>query len=114
MPAKQIGALSSESYARVSMASEDGVRNLGPEYRGVLVREIKMHRNYSVVAVITGLGLIGLGLAISASYSDLAWLLAFVGILRSVSAVYDIGRKDQLQKSLERIDEKAGVKLGNS
>ena len=96
------------------MATEDGVRGLGPEYRGVLVKEIKMHRSYSVVAAITGLGLLGLGIVITSSYSDLGWLLVLVGLLRAVSAVYDFGRKDQLQKSLERIDEKAGVKLGNT
>jgi hypothetical protein len=106
--------LSSESYVGISMASEDGVRNLGPEYRGVLVREIRMHRTYSVVAVVTGLGLVGLGIVISPSYSDLGWLLLLVGILRAVSAAYDIGRKDQLQKSLERIDERARAKPGTS
>jgi hypothetical protein len=78
------------------------------------VKEIKMHKNYFVVAVITGLGLIGLGTVIGPSYSDLGWLLALVGAMRAVTAFYDIGRKDQLQKSLERIDEKAEAKLGNS
>jgi hypothetical protein len=73
-----------------------------------------MHRTYSVVAVVTGLGLVGLGIVISPSYSDLGWLLLLVGILRAVSAAYDIGRKDQLQKSLERIDEKARAKPGIS
>ena len=96
------------------MASEDGMRGLGSEYRGVLVKEIKMHRSYSVVAAITGLGLLGLGIVVTSSYSDLGWLLVLVGLLRAVSALYDFGRKDQLQKSLEKIDEKAGVKLGNS
>jgi len=96
------------------MASEEAIRGLGPEYRGVLVKEIKMHRSYSVVAAITGLGLLGLGILVSSSSSDLGWLLTLVGLLRAVSALYDFGRKDQLQKSLERIDEKAGLKLGNS
>jgi len=95
------------------LASEEGIRGLGPEYRGVLVREVRMHRSYSIVAAITGLGLVGLGILVSSSSSDLGWLLALVGLLRAVSALYDFGRKDQLQKSLERIDEKAGLKLGN-
>ena len=95
------------------MASEEAVRGLGPEYRGVLVKEIKMHRSYSVVAAVTGLGLVGLGILVRSSSSDLGWLLVLVGLLRAVSALYDFSRKDQLQKSLERIDEKAGVKMGN-
>ncbi len=96
------------------MASEEGIRGLGLEFRGVLVKEIEMHRNYSRAAAITGLGLVGLGILVSPSYSDFGWLLALLGTLRAVSAVYDLGRKDQLQKSLERIDEKAGIKLGNT
>ena len=96
------------------MATEDGVRGLGPEYREVLMKEIKMHRSYSVVAAITGLGLLGLGIIVTPSYSDLGWLLVLVGLLRTVSALYDFGRKDHLQKSLEKIDEKAGIRLGTS
>jgi hypothetical protein len=95
------------------MSSEEGIRGLGPEYRGVLVKEVRMHRTYSIVAAVTGLGLVGLGILVSGSSSDLGWLLALVGILRAVSALFDFGRKDQLQKSLERIDEKAGLELGN-
>ncbi len=105
-----------EWYVRgASLASEEAIRGLGPEYRGVLVKEVRMHRSYSIVAAVTGLGLIGLGILVgNTSSSDLGWLLALVGLLRAVSAFYDFGRKDRLQKSLERIDEKAGVKLGNS
>ncbi len=95
------------------MASEGAIRGLGPEYRGVLVKEIKMRRSYSVVAAVTGLGLVGLGILVRSSSSDLGWLLVLVGLLRAVSALYDFSRKDQLQKILERIDEKAGVKMGN-
>ena len=96
------------------MASEEGIRELGKEYREVLVREIRAHTVFSRVAAITGLGLIGLGIAISFSYSDLGYLLLLVGTLRAVTALYDLGRKDKLQQSLERIDEKAKAKLENS
>ncbi len=96
------------------MASNEGLRGLGLEYRGVLVREIRMHRVYARTAALTGLGLIGLGLLVGFSYSDLGLLLDLVGILRAVSAIYDLGRKDQLQKSLERIEEKARVQPGKS
>ena len=96
------------------MSSEEGIGGLGSEYRGVLVKEVRMHRSYSVVAAITGIGLMGLGVLVSSSFSDLGWLLVLVGLLRAVSALYDFGRKDQLQKSLERIDDKAGLRLGNS
>lgn len=96
------------------MVNEEGIRVLGLEYRGVLVREIRVHRVYSRVATVTGLGLLGLGLGISFSYSDIGWLLVLVGILRAVSAIYDLGRKDQLQQSLTRLDEKAEGKLGES
>jgi len=96
------------------MVSDEDIRALGLEYRGVLVREIRVHRVYSRVAAVTGLGLLGLGLGISFSYSDIGWLLVLVGILRAVSAIYDLGRKDQLQQSLTRLDEKAEGKLGES
>ncbi len=96
------------------MASDEGLTGLGLEYRGVLVREIGMHRAYSRVAAITGPGLVGLGILVSPSFSDLGWLLALVGILRAVSAVYDLGRKDQLQKSLDRIEGKSRVQLRKS
>jgi len=96
------------------LASEEGIRELGKEYREVLVREIRAHTVFSRVAAITGLGLIGLGIAISFSYSDLGYLLLLVGTLRAVTALYDLGRKDKLQQSLERIDEKAKAKLENS
>jgi hypothetical protein len=65
-----------------------------------------MHRTYSRVAALTGLGLIGLGLLVGFSNTDLGLLIDLVGILRAVSAIYDNGRKDQLQKSLERIEGK--------
>ena len=55
-----------------------------------------------------------MGILVSRSSSDLGWLLALLGILRAVSALFDLGHKDQLQKSLDRIDEKAGLRLGNS
>lgn len=79
---------------------------VGLEYRSVLVKEIRMHRTYSRVAALTGLGLIGSGLLVGFSNADLGLLIDLVGILRAVSAIYDNGRKDQLQKSLERIEGK--------
>jgi hypothetical protein len=88
------------------MAIDESLMGPGLEYRSVLVKEIRMHRAYSRVAALTGLGLIGLGLLVGFSNSDLGLLVDLVGILRAVSAIYDIGRKDQLQKSLERIEGK--------
>jgi hypothetical protein len=88
------------------MASNEMSMGVGLEYRSVLVKEIRMHRTYSRVAALTGLGLIGLGLLVGFSNADLGLLIDLVGILRAVSAIYDNGRKDQLQKSLERIDGK--------
>lgn len=96
------------------MANDEGIRGLGIEYRGVLVKEIRAHKVFSRVAAITGLGLLGLGIAISFSFSDLGWLLVIVGILRAITALYDLGRKDQLQQDLTRIDEKAAGKLEHS
>jgi hypothetical protein len=88
------------------MASNEMSMGVGLEYRSVLVKEIRMHRTYSRVAALTGLGLIGSGLLVGFSNADLGLLIDLVGILRAVSAIYDNGRKDQLQKSLERIDGK--------
>lgn len=90
---------------------DEGAIDLGAKYREVLVKEIRTHRSYSLAAGITGLGLVGLGVLITASTSVLGWLFVLFGILRLVSALYDMGRKDSLQKSLERIDEKAGLRL---
>lgn len=92
---------------------DEGAIDLGAKYREVLVKEIRTHRSYSLAAGITGLGLVGLGILITASTSVLGWLLVLLGILRLVSALYDMGRKDALQKSLERIDENAGTRLGS-
>ena len=96
------------------MASDEGLSGLGLEYRGVLEREIRMHRAYSRVVAVTGLGLVGLGILLTGYFSGLGWLLVLVGILRAVSAVYDLGRKDQLQKSLDRIEGKVRVQPGKS
>jgi len=96
------------------MANSESESGLGLEYRGVLVKEIRMHRAYSRAAALTGLGLIVLGLLVDFSNSDLGLLIDLVGILRAVSAIYDLGRKDQLQKSLERIEEKTRVQPAKS
>ncbi len=91
------------------MESDRGLGGSNSEYREVLVKEIRAHRAYSRVATLTGIGLIGLGIVVGFTSSDLGLLLDLVGILRALSAIYDLGRKDQLQRSLERIEGKARV-----
>lgn len=91
------------------MAIEKGSIGMDLDYREVLVKEIRAHKNYLKVAAITGLGLIGLGAIVSFSYSDLGILVSLIGMLRVLSGVYDLGRKDRLEKSLELIDEKTGL-----
>jgi hypothetical protein len=81
------------------------------QYREIVEGEIRNHRLFSRVTLLTGAGLIGLG-AVIATYSpdliSLGYLLLFVGVLRFLNTFYDLQREDHLKKSVRRIEERFG------
>ena len=81
------------------------------QYREIVEGEIRNHRLFSRVTLLTGAGLIVLG-ALIAFYSpnliSLGYLLLFVGVLRFLNTFYDLQREDRLKKSVRRIEERFG------
>jgi hypothetical protein len=81
------------------------------QYREIVAGEIRNHRLFSRITLLTGVGLIGLGIVIAISSPDLSalgYLLLFVGFLRFLNTFYDLQREDRLKKSVRRIEERFG------
>jgi hypothetical protein len=77
-------------------------------YRRVLEREVASHRLFSRIALVTGAGLVLGGIAATYYYASLGWLLVIVGILRLLNTLYDLQRKDDLDRKLEQLDREFG------
>jgi hypothetical protein len=81
------------------------------QYREIVEREIRNHRLFSRITLMTGAGLIGLGVLIAFYSPDLislGYLLLFVGVLRFLNTFYDLQREDHLKKSVRRVEERFG------
>lgn len=81
------------------------------QYREIVEGEIRNHRLFSRITLLTGAGLMGLGAVIAINSPDLislGYLLLFVGVLRFLNTFYDLQREDRLKKSVRRIEERFG------
>jgi hypothetical protein len=81
------------------------------QYREIVKVEIRSHRLFSRVTLLTGAGLMGLGAVIAVYSPDLialGYLLLFVGALRFLNTFYDLQREDRLRRSVRRIEERFG------
>ncbi len=88
-------------------ASEDELK----EYRGIIVREIRSHRLFSRITLLTGVGLLVLGGTIAYSsldFAPLGYLLLIAGGIRFLNTFYDLQREDSLKKSLKAVEQKFG------
>jgi len=76
----------------------------------ILEKEVRHHRLFSLIGIITGLGLLGLGLTLAyfLFYTSLGYLLILVGILRIANSLYDLQREDRLKGELKRLERKFG------
>jgi hypothetical protein len=88
----------SEEFSSVQQLKDQIIR-----YRTVLEKEVATHRLFSRVTLVSGVALI-LGGIVATYYSPLGWLLVFVGILRVLNTLYDLQRKDDLDRKLKQLD----------
>ncbi len=77
-------------------------------YREALRDEIRAHRNFFRVTILTGFGLLIGGILILNYYTPLGWLLVLVGTIRGLNSLYDIQREDMLKKKLRELEERFG------
>lgn len=78
------------------------------KYRRVLEGEVASHRLFSRITLATGAGLVLAGVAITYYYASLGWLLVIVGILRVLNTLFDLQRKDDLDRKLKQLDREFG------
>ncbi len=101
-------------YKLVSIASDDGqslMKGLEEEvlaYQGILVDEVRNHKQFSRITMLTGFGLLVLGVALLLYYPPLGWLLLIFGVLRVLNSVYDFQREDELRRRLRLLEERFG------
>ena len=78
------------------------------EYRQVLMKEVRTHRQFSRIAILTGCGLLVGGVVTLYYYAPLGWLLVIVAVLRVLNSLYDLQREDELQRRLRQLEDRFG------